>query len=89
MTEKKRMTLAEMAAQSAAINGRLACPRCGCADFRTYKTAQGQPSTFRYKSCRNCGHRIVTIQAPEKFVRDVEQVAEVVDEFDDLEGDFL
>jgi predicted nucleic-acid-binding Zn-ribbon protein len=80
MKEKPRMTLAEMAAKSAGCNGRLLCPKCGCADFRTYKTIQGQPSTFRYKQCRHCGHKLMTIQSPEQAIRDVAEEDEIEDD---------
>lgn len=67
------MTLAEMAAQAAQSGGRLACPRCGCGDFRTYKTQQGHVQTFRYKACRNCGHKILTAQNPEQAIREIDE----------------
>jgi Zn ribbon nucleic-acid-binding protein len=67
-----RMTLAEMAAKS---SGRLSCPACNCRDFRTYRTTQGVEVTFRYKICRNCGHKLLTQQSPEQMIRSVETVA--------------
>lgn len=70
--ERRRMTLAEMAAQSVVGTGRPVCPRCHCADFRTYRTTQGHAATFRYRSCRNCGHKVFTMQPPEQVLRDVE-----------------
>lgn len=79
------MTLAEMAARSAGTGGRLVCPKCGCADFKTYKTQQGHLSTFRYKACRHCGHKLLTQQPPEQMIRSVETVVEdVVDDGEDL-----
>lgn len=71
MKAKPQMSLAEMAARAAGV-GRLACPRCGCRDFRTYKTQQGHVVTFRYRACRHCGHKMLTQQSPEQVVRDVE-----------------
>jgi predicted nucleic-acid-binding Zn-ribbon protein len=66
------MTLAEMAALASGVKG-VACPKCGCQDFRTYKTIQGAEVTFRYKSCRHCGHRVLTTsQTSERVVRDVD-----------------
>ena len=65
------MTLAEMAAAAVGQNGRLACPTCGCQDFRPDKVEQGQPATFRRKMCRHCGFKMMTIQPPERFLRDV------------------
>lgn len=73
MKGKTPMTLAEMAARSASVAGRLACPKCGCADFRTYKTIPGHVQTFRYKACRHCGHKLITKQEPEQAIRDVEE----------------
>lgn len=84
MKGKPRMTLAEMAARS--VGGHLKCPRCECADFRTYKTQKGHASTFRYKACRHCGHKFVTMQPAEQAIRDVETV---VDEAEEIEGDLL
>lgn len=80
------MTLAEMAARSALTGGRLVCPRCGCADFKTYKTQQGHVSTFRYKACRHCGHKLLTQQQPEQMIRSVETM---VDDEEQIEGDLL
>ena len=85
MKAKPQMSLAQMAARAAGT-GRLTCPRCGCGDFRTYKTQQGHVSTFRYKVCRHCGHKFVTSQAPEQAIRDVETV---VEDREDIEGDIL
>jgi DNA-directed RNA polymerase subunit RPC12/RpoP len=70
------MTLAEMAARAAGATG-IACPKCECRDFRTYKTIQGRAVTFRYKACRHCGHKVLTTsQTSERVVRDVEPDAE-------------
>ena len=74
MTEKQRLTLAEMAARSTSTGGRLICPECGCRDFRTYRTSQGVAATFRYKQCRHCGHKLLTQQPPEQMIRSVETV---------------
>lgn len=72
MKSKPPLTLSEMAARAASVAGRLACPKCHCADFRTYKTIRGHVQTFRYKACRLCGHKILTTQNPEQAIRDVE-----------------
>ena len=80
------MTLAEMAARAAGT-GSLACPRCNCADFKTYKTQQGHRATFRYKECRHCGHRVLTTQQPEQVIRDVETRGAVAE--NDFEGDIV
>ena len=86
MKGKPPLTLAEMAARSAGTGGRLVCPKCGCADFKTYKTQQGHVSTFRYKACRHCGHKLLTTQPPEQMIRSVETV---VDDEGQIEGDLL
>lgn len=86
MKGKPPLTLAEMAARSSGTGGRLVCPKCGCCDFRTYKTQQGHQSTFRYKRCRNCGHQLLTTQPPEQMIRSVETV---VEDEQDIEGDLL
>ena len=77
MKGKTPMTLAQMAARAAGQSGRLACPKCGCQDFRTYGTRDGHVQTFRYKACRHCGHKILTAQDPERVIRDV--VSEIDD----------
>lgn len=66
------MTLAEMATRATGSSGRLECPRCHCADFRTYGTNHGHVATFRYKQCRHCGAKLITSQQPEQFVRSVD-----------------
>lgn len=87
MKGKPPMTLAQMAARAAGQAGRLACPKCNCADFRTYKTIRGHVQTFRYKACRNCGHKMVTTQAPEQAIRDVD--GDEVQETEDFSGDIV
>lgn len=83
------MTLAEMAAKAAGT-GRLVCTKCGCTDFRTYKTIQGHVQTFRYKACRHCGNKFVTTQGPEQAIRDVETIRDVPGfEADGFEGSLL
>lgn len=67
---KDRKTLRDYA--NGSNNGVIECPKCGCADFRIYGTAPKQTVTFRYKSCRNCGHRVLTVtKSDERIVRDV------------------
>jgi len=83
MKAKPQMSLAEMAARASGTAGRLVCPKCGCADFKTYKTQQGHQSTFRYKACRHCGHKLLTTQPPEQMIRSVETVVD--DEEDNRE----
>lgn len=76
MKGKQPLTLAEMAAKSAIIAGKLACPRCNCADFRTYGKGPGHIQTHRYKECRHCGCKILTAQEPERMVRIVKDTSE-------------
>ena len=69
---KAPRTLADMAAESNSRQG-LQCPKCGCCNFATYRTQQQIATVVRYKSCRNCGHRILTsTQSVERIVRDVD-----------------
>lgn len=89
MKAKPQMSLAQMTAKSASANGRLACPTCGCADFKTYGTIPGYPATFRYKRCRHCGWKGVTVQDPERIVRNVESPEPLVPDEDEIEGDSL
>jgi hypothetical protein len=83
MTEKPRLTLAEMAARSSGTGGRLVCPECNCRDFRTYRTSQGVAATFRYKQCRHCGHKLLTQQPPEQLIRSVETAVDDEEEIED------
>ena len=84
MKAKPQMSLAEMAAKAAGTSGRLVCPKCGCQDFRTYRTSQGVAATFRYKECRHCGHKLLTQQPPEQMIRSVETVVDHAEDEDDL-----
>jgi DNA-directed RNA polymerase subunit RPC12/RpoP len=70
-TPRPSRTLAEMAADAAGGNG-VACPKCGCRDLLAYKTEEQRTRTVRYRRCRHCGHKVLTKQAPEEIVRDVE-----------------
>jgi transposase-like protein len=78
---KPRRTLAEMASASNQVaGGTVCCPRCSCQDFRTYKTDRKQASVFRYKSCRHCGHKILTTTvSQERLIRDIDE-ADMEDE---------
>jgi transposase-like protein len=87
MKERKRMTLAEMAAQATPrVNGRLICPNCGCSDFKAGKVRRAGSSVFRYRKCAHCDRSYMTSQAEERIVRPVEISS---DEFvsDELEMD--
>lgn len=89
MKGRPPLTLAEMAAKAAGA-GRLTCTKCGCADFRTYKTIQGHVQTFRYKECRHCGNKFLTTQGPEQALRDIETVRDVPEtETGGFEGSLL
>lgn len=45
----------------------LCCPACGCGHFYTEKTVDipGRRRR-RYKTCRNCGRRVRTVEVIEK-----------------------
>ena len=88
MKARPILSLAQMAANAAGTGGRLVCPKCGCADFRTYKTQQGHVATFRYKACRHCGHKLLTQQQPEQMIRDVETTGGDSED-DEIQGDIL
>ena len=67
---KERKSLREYASEAA--GGGIECPKCGCRDFKTYGTNPTGTSTFRYKLCRHCGHRVLTVSKEnERIVRDV------------------
>ena len=74
---KHRRTLSDMASEAAEDAGGVACPKCGCRDLRAYGTNRSQSVTFRYRACRNCGHRVLTATRPnERIVRDVDPQGE-------------
>ena len=85
MTNKPSRTLQEMAAAS--NGGGLKCPNCGCQNFKTYGGSRGERVVVRYKSCRHCGHRILTsTESRERIIRDVNPHEK---EDDGDEGDLL
>lgn len=68
---KKRVSMSELAAVA---RSQVACPRCGCVDFRVYGVKRYDSSTLamRYKECRNCGHKLITMtRTDEKIIRSV------------------
>jgi hypothetical protein len=76
---KPSKTLAQMAAEAAGgqpvqIAGKPAdvCPYCGCVMFKTGTQKTGR-EVVRYVRCRNkrCGRRFVSVQPPERLVREV------------------
>lgn len=72
MTERK--SLQQLAAEANQGGGGIECPGCGCKDFRTYGTIPGKEATFRYKSCRHCGRKILTTTVQkERIIRDVNE----------------
>jgi DNA-directed RNA polymerase subunit RPC12/RpoP len=74
MSEPEK-TLREMALESLEMEisaGRgICCPTCGCRDLRNYGNRNLTESTLRYKQCRHCGEKILTIQPPERILRRV------------------
>lgn len=40
----------------------LACPACGCHDWRVVKTKRDDGAIIRRRECRHCGMRISTIE---------------------------
>jgi len=65
MTEKPRKTLAEMAGETAKIEGGsrgIACRECGCRDLRVETTRRQDGLILRYRKCRNCGAHRATIE---------------------------
>lgn len=87
MESKPARSLSEMAASSnQAEHGSVCCPKCNCSDFRTYKTDRKQSAVFRYKSCRHCGHKILTTTVShERLIRDIDSSDEAEDEDDLIE----
>lgn len=48
----------------------LVCPRCRCTDLRTTNTVPLPGNRIRrYKACRNCGRRLVSIEVPPSQVK--------------------
>jgi DNA-directed RNA polymerase subunit RPC12/RpoP len=40
----------------------IACPKCGCRDWRVRNTVPQADSIHRYRLCRNCGHTRRTVE---------------------------
>lgn len=76
---RERPTLEELAAQSAGNAHGMACPRCNCKDFRSYRREVHQSQYLRYRYCRHCGYRGITKQAKEELLRDVEPYGDAED----------
>ncbi len=60
-------TLAEMARETqrleaAAQNG-IACPKCGCRDWRVASTRRDEGAIRRYRVCRYCGEHKTTFES--------------------------
>lgn len=75
MEKREPKTMAELAAEAAARNtqsGSVACPKCGCCDFKVYGKIDYQSQIVRYEQCRHCGKKIITKQPKRQFLRDVE-----------------
>lgn len=47
----------------------LICTECGCRHFYTDSTRRLGKQIHRYKHCRNCGRRIVTIEKVKEKVK--------------------
>lgn len=62
---KPPKTLAEMATETAKIEGGtrgIACPNCGCRHFEVVKTRPHDGEISRRKQCRHCGQRVTTME---------------------------
>ena len=62
---KPPKTLAEMAAETARVEGGtrgIACPKCGCRHFEVIKTKPHDGEISRRKQCRNCKQRVTTME---------------------------
>lgn len=82
---RPRKKLREMAAEAAQrSDGSIVCPACGCADFRTLnKDRQSGTSSYRYKSCRNCGRHVYTKTTQTERIIRVVRGYEIDDEDDE------
>jgi hypothetical protein len=58
-TEKEKTRLSDLQNQSRDGKG-LACPECGCRDFRTPHTRRMSNGILRERACRKCGKVILT-----------------------------
>ena len=66
MTDRPAKTLAQMAADTARLEGGgrgIACPACGCRDLRVQTTRRAEGMIVRYRVCRNCGAHRPTIES--------------------------
>ncbi len=63
---KEVRTLADMAQETmrleAAARRGIACPACGCRDWRVASTRRDEGIIRRYRVCRNCGHHKTTTE---------------------------
>lgn len=75
---RKRRTLGEMAQSAISGGDGIACPKCGCRDFRIYGTSAVTTDVrFRYKQCRHCGQKILTTtKSVERIIREVDREGE-------------
>jgi DNA-directed RNA polymerase subunit RPC12/RpoP len=61
-------SLAEYAAEAAAGNMGIACPKCGCRDLRFSYNKDVPGGLDRVKRCRNCGTRVLTSEAVKRVL---------------------
>jgi Zn ribbon nucleic-acid-binding protein len=64
--DEDRPTLRELASetQKQDVGNGMKCPNCHCRDTRVIKTRHNVDGTetSRRRICRNCGHRITTVE---------------------------
>lgn len=69
-SEEEVKTMVEMAAEAAAARAEasagIECPKCGCRDWRVYKSGPKGSVVRRRRECRHCGHRLATIEKIER-----------------------
>jgi Zn ribbon nucleic-acid-binding protein len=65
--DEPRPTLGELARETRdaeRASGGMKCPKCDCRDTRVIKTRHNVDGTetSRRRVCRNCGHRLTTVE---------------------------
>lgn len=62
-TDRKPIRLSDLQ-RGSDDNDRFICRKCHCRDWRVYYTREAIGGVNRQRICRNCGHRMNTVERP-------------------------
>lgn len=62
--ERKPIVLSVLREEKLTEELGIACPKCGCRDWRVRNTQPTTDSIRRYRVCRHCGHTRRTVEKP-------------------------